>query len=122
MEKYARKCDVTGKGMNTGWCWHEGMFYTSTEQVTIDELKKEKNILAIKDSIEHFDKCGNIEDLDCYEDGFEESVDRFKKGIHKPSDLLLIAYVFEYLYYSEWSCVDDEQDWYYDYEGNYFES
>ena len=41
MEKrYARVCDVTGKGINEGWCWQDGSFYTSTEDVTINELIK----------------------------------------------------------------------------------
>ena len=40
MIKYARKCDITGKGINSGWVWGEGEFYTSTEEHTIEELKK----------------------------------------------------------------------------------
>jgi hypothetical protein len=41
MEKFARVCDVTGKGMNEGWCWGDGSFYTATEEVTIAELRKD---------------------------------------------------------------------------------
>ena len=41
MEKFARRCDVTGEPMNEGWCWGEGMFYTATEESTITELRKE---------------------------------------------------------------------------------
>ena len=36
--RYARVCDVTGKGMNDGWCWQDGFFYTSTEDATINKL------------------------------------------------------------------------------------
>jgi hypothetical protein len=41
MKTYARHCDITGQGMNEGWCWGDGMFYTATEEVTIKELRKE---------------------------------------------------------------------------------
>lgn len=40
-ERYARVCDVTGKGMNEGWCWGDGSFYTATLEVTISELRKD---------------------------------------------------------------------------------
>ena len=40
---YARKCDVTGKGMNEGWCWYEGDFYTATVEDTIAELRKDNS-------------------------------------------------------------------------------
>jgi hypothetical protein len=38
---YARMCYVTGKGMNEGWVWLDGEFYTSTQEVTIAELRKD---------------------------------------------------------------------------------
>ena len=38
--KYARTCSVTGKGMNEGWVWGNGEFYTSTQEITISELRK----------------------------------------------------------------------------------
>ena len=34
-------CYVTGKGMNEGWVWLDGEFYTSTQEVTIAELRKD---------------------------------------------------------------------------------
>ena len=37
--KYARKCDVTNEGMNEGWCWGDGIFYTKYEDDTIKELR-----------------------------------------------------------------------------------
>ena len=40
-ERYARKCNVTGQGMNEGWCWGEGLFYTLTLEDTIKELRKD---------------------------------------------------------------------------------
>lgn len=39
MELFARRCDVTGKGMNEGWCIWDGDFYSSTEGGAIQLLK-----------------------------------------------------------------------------------
>jgi len=38
---FARVCDITGEGMNEGWCWADGMFYTKNYEDTIKELRKE---------------------------------------------------------------------------------
>jgi hypothetical protein len=53
MTKYARKCDVTGRGMNEGWVWGEGTYYTSTKEVTIAELRSD-----IQDGAYDFDEVG----------------------------------------------------------------
>tara|TARA_R110001606_G_C15162882_1_gene627201 strand:+ start:269 stop:532 length:264 start_codon:yes stop_codon:yes gene_type:complete len=39
--KYARQCDITGEGMNEGWCWSDGMFYSKYEKDTLLELRKD---------------------------------------------------------------------------------
>lgn len=39
--EYARKCDVTNEGMNEGWCWGDGIFYTKYEDDTIKELRSQ---------------------------------------------------------------------------------
>jgi len=38
---YARKCDITQEGMNSGWCWGDGTFYSKYEDDTIKELREE---------------------------------------------------------------------------------
>lgn len=38
--KYARQCDITQEGMNEGWCWFDGAFYTKYEKDTARELHK----------------------------------------------------------------------------------
>ena len=38
---YARKCDITGEGMNEGWCWGDGIFYSKHRADTIKELRKD---------------------------------------------------------------------------------
>lgn len=39
--KYARQCSVTGEGMNSGWVWYDGTFYTKYERDTARELHKD---------------------------------------------------------------------------------
>lgn len=39
--RYARKCDITHEGMNEGWCWGDGSFYTKYESDTVAELRDE---------------------------------------------------------------------------------
>ncbi len=38
---YARQCSVTEDGMNEGWCWGDGLFYTKSYETTIIELRKD---------------------------------------------------------------------------------
>lgn len=33
MEKFARVCDISGKGMNEGYCFNDGEFYCATEEL-----------------------------------------------------------------------------------------
>lgn len=39
--KYARRCSISGEGMNKGWVWGDGVFYTKYEKDTIDELRND---------------------------------------------------------------------------------
>ena len=39
VRKWARKCNITGEGMNEGWCWGDGDFYTKYEKDTIEEIR-----------------------------------------------------------------------------------
>ena len=97
MERYARRCDVTGKGMNEGWVWGEGAYYTSTEAVTISELRS-----YVSDGAYNFD---------------EMSVDEMLAMTDE--ELMQYAYDNEVFYYTEWEEIDD--DCYYDAEGNEYE-
>jgi hypothetical protein len=96
MIKFARKCDVTGRGMNEGWVWGEGTYYTSTKEVTIAELRSD-----IQDGAYDFDEVGADALLKLSDD-----------------ELLQYAYDSDVLYYTEWEEIDD--DVYYDAEGNEF--
>lgn len=98
MEKFARCCDVTGRGMNEGWVWGEGTYYTSTKEVTIAELRSD-----IQDGAYDFDEVGSDALLKLSDD-----------------QLLQYAYDNDVLYYTEWEELDD--DVYYDADGNEYEN
>lgn len=100
MKKYARKCDVTGKGMNEGWCWGEGVYYTKTKEATIKELRSD-----IKDGAYDFDELGSDAMLQMSDD-----------------ELMLYAYNCEVFYWSDWYDEDlGEQGYYYTEDGEEIE-
>jgi hypothetical protein len=63
MEKFARKCSVTGKGMNEGWCWGDGIFYTKYKQDTIDKLRKDCSEQAFLNDDDLLDWAVNEEEI-----------------------------------------------------------
>lgn len=77
MEKFARRCDVTGKGMNEGWCWGDGMFYTESKEDTLAELRKTCPEQAHLSDDELLTWAVEEEELlywtDWYEEDFEEA-------------------------------------------------
>lgn len=96
-ERYARLCDVTGQGMNEGWCWGDGSFYTATKEDTIKELRSD-----INDGAYDFDEFG-------------------KETLLKMSDDELMTYAYEndVFYWTEWYDEElEEGDTYFDKEGN----
>tara|TARA_R100001163_G_C5011530_1_gene157283 strand:+ start:232 stop:600 length:369 start_codon:yes stop_codon:yes gene_type:complete len=110
--KYARKCNVTGEGMNEGWVWGEGEFYTSTLDITLSECRKDRDSILnviINDEL----RC-ELYELDTVqtEDDLTElknAIERAEKNIETDEDLLCIGYHTEYLYYTEWECEEDIQ-------------
>lgn len=94
IEKFAKKCDITGKGMNSGWVWGDGAFYTSTREITIEELRDDINSGAYD-----FDEIGAEELL-------------------KKTDDELMEYALDndIFCYTEWNELD--ADIYFDSEGN----
>jgi len=88
MEKFARRCDATGRGMNEGWCWSDGAFYTSTLEVTIKELRSD-----IKDGGWNFDEVDADTLLSMSDD-----------------ELMQYAYDNDIFYYTEWDEDDIDDD------------
>jgi hypothetical protein len=103
--KYARVCDVTGEGMNEGWVWGDGTFYTKYEKDTLAECREDRD--AILFDMEEL----TIDDIIDWNDWneFSEAIDRAKKNKDTDEDLLLIAYQTSYLYYTEWEDEDEFQ-------------
>ena len=75
MKKYARRCDVTGKGMNEGWCWGDGMFYTSTKEDTIAELRKDNPSKADLSDDDLLEWAVEEEEMLYWTDWYEEDLD-----------------------------------------------
>lgn len=42
VKKWARRCDVTGKGMNNGWIWGDGDFYVKNQDDAMNECWKDR--------------------------------------------------------------------------------
>ena len=100
---WARQCDITYEGMNTGWCWSDGVFYTKYLVDTLFECRRDRdNIILDIDNVD-------IQDLDRY-DEYKKAVDRVNRDEDTDTDLLTIAFQTDYVYYTEW---DEESDYMY---------
>lgn len=100
MEKYARRCDVTGRGMNEGWCWGDGVYYTATKEATIKELRGD-----VESGAYDFDELGSEEMLKMSDD-----------------ELMQYAYDNGVFYYTDWYEEEiEEQGYYYTADGEEIE-
>jgi hypothetical protein len=108
VELFARKCSITGNGMNEGWVWAEGVYYTSTLALTLAECRNDRmEILSGSDDM----WLEDYENLQTEEDVLElkRALSRVKIGEDTDEDLLLIGYQTGYLYYTEWEEFEDAQ-------------
>jgi|688.fasta_scaffold56077_2 hypothetical protein len=93
MEKYARRCDITGCGMNDGYVFGDGdTLYISTKELLIEFLK----------TLDWEDCNGNL-----------------SKDIDDDEELLDYFYQEDAYCYTEWYESDMEDEWY-DEDGNKF--
>ena len=90
MEKFARKCDATGKGMNEGYVVGDGELCFSEEKHLIDHLRG----------------------LD-----WEDADGKSSKDIEDDTELMNYFYNEDMYYYTEWDFYDIDDEWY-DAEGN----
>ena len=89
-EKYARVCNVTGEGMNKGYCFGDGDFYCKTDESAGKHLRKILSEGALFDT----------------ENGLEG-----KELLGKTdAELLEISYENEYHYFTEWE-VEEGENW-----------
>lgn len=105
--KYARVCDITNEGMNEGWVWGDGVFYTKNESDTLAECRKDREHI-LKLNQECVPIIDDILDWDEWEE-FKCSIQRAMKNEDTDEDLLFIGYQLSYLYYTEWEDEDDFQ-------------
>ena len=108
--KYARQCSVTGEGMNEGWVWFDGMFYTKYEKDTLAECRKDREAILseIDELIPTLLIHNDVQDIERWNE-LEDAISRAEEGKETDEDLLLIAYQQDYLYYTEWECEEDFQ-------------
>jgi hypothetical protein len=92
MDRYARKCDATGRGMNEGYVIGAGDLHFSEKQHLIEYLR-------------------GVE--------WEDSNDVSSSEMDTDADLMDYFYNEEFYYYTEWEEIDD--DVYYDEDGNEYE-
>jgi|13_taG_2_1085334.scaffolds.fasta_scaffold02709_16 hypothetical protein len=50
--KYARKCDITGKGMNEGYCIQDGLMYVKNDFDMLQHIVDETDYDSIEDAYE----------------------------------------------------------------------
>ena len=83
-KQYARKCCITGEGMNEGYCIEDGLMYVKYEKDMIKHLRK-------------LEKNSNAEEI---------RIKRIEEDRLTDEFLLQDYYKAEYYYYTEW--VDEE--------------
>ena len=89
MEKFARKCDATGKGMNEGYVVGDGELYFGNEEDLLYHLRELD-----------WEDCNGLKSKDLEVD-----------------QLLEYFYNENYYYYTEWDEFDIDDE-YYDADGN----
>lgn len=119
--KYARLCDVTNNGMNEGWVWGDGVFYTSTKEITLAECRKDKEhiLYGLKNLGCELDELDNVQTKEDLEE-LQSAIENTDSNKETDSDLLTIGYYTDYLYYTEWDEVDE--DYHYLEDGTYVET
>ena len=91
IDKYAKKCEISGEGMNEGW-YIDGKYFSEQhmadkEAMTYCKVLANGDDYFYKDFAELYQECEDSEE-------------------------------YNFCYWSEWNVEDDELDTYYDSEGN----
>jgi hypothetical protein len=82
MEKYARMCDITNKGMNKGFCVQDGLLYIKEDEDMIKHLRE------------------------VFTSFTDEYGDEIKASDLDDDELMEMAYEEDYYYYTEWDELD----------------
>jgi hypothetical protein len=105
VEEFARKCDITQEGMNEGWCWGDGSFYTKYKKDTLVQCSRDRDSI-----IEHWNasETNHLNDM-IGEDNVKVLQALLDRDELTSTDLLEMGYASDYLYYTEWEDEDDYQ-------------
>jgi hypothetical protein len=90
MEKFARRCDITGRGMNEGYVFGDGELCFAEKEDLIKHLR-------------------TLE--------WEDANGKRSKDIEDDAELMNYFYREDLYYYTEWDFYDIDDEWY-DAEGN----
>ena len=104
---WARKCDVTGQGMNEGYVWDDGCFYcVDDDKIANAEFRKDREriISYIPKNITEIDFFDDYDEND--DDNYISAIERVKQNKDTDEDLKTLSYLFGLHYYTEW--LDDE--------------
>ena len=120
-ELFARVCNVTGEGMMDGWCWGDGAFYTSTEQATHTECRKDRD--WILDGMDWKNPLSSTSwDIDGEEaEEYLQSVMRAMVSQDTDEDLRNIGYYRDYLYWTEWYWDENDLSYLFDGDGKSYD-
>lgn len=109
--KYARKCDYTGKGMNTGYVFIDDSCMIDDRELFIKELRKDREgiiNLIPKDinDIKEFDNSCYLTEKEIEE--LSNKVSNALNNTETDEELCDIAYAVDYYYWTEW---EDEHEY-----------
>lgn len=102
---WARQCSVTNEGMNEGWCWGDGDFYTKHKSDTLAECLKDREFIINRWNAT---EINDLEDL-IGADRVKELNKKMRERTLLAEDLLSMGYASDYLYYTEWEGDYDAQ-------------
>jgi hypothetical protein len=120
--KYARRCDITGEGMNEGWVWCDGAFYSKYLKDTMTEcVNDEEHIIEglIGANYEPYNAPEGDRDIN----SFNEICDKvMAKEALTPEQLLNLAFITDYCFFTNWhEDPDAYEDGYYAADGKWVE-
>jgi hypothetical protein len=97
MTKFARKCDITGEGMNEGFIVLDGMYY----------IKHEKDL--VKWLRENYTEAVYEDYSDDYEFNTSSLTKRYFSEVESDEEVAELSYLNGIHYWTEWE--DDDYEW-----------
>ena len=111
-ERYARRCDITGKGMNEGWVWCDGAFYVKSIDDALAECVKDKDEIIRILKMHDYEVINHIDDEQAEE--FSNTCNKVIDGKElTPQELLDVAYAMDYCFWTNWyETLEEDDQWY----------